>query len=127
MGLFEKKKNDRNDKDVSIDDYVAAKMELDALRKEHGLEKKEKGLSRFISSFFERQDARERVLVNRKKFLLLTLFTGWFGGHRFYSHRYVLGAFYLVFFWTGVPLAMTIIDLMEFIPIPPDEDGNILI
>ncbi|MGN0970101.1 MAG: TM2 domain-containing protein [Evtepia sp.] len=113
--------------DVSIDDYLAADAELKALRKEHGIEEKEGKLSHLISSFFERRDAREKVLLNKKKHLLLAIFTGWFGGHRFHAHQYVLGVLYLVFFWTGVPMAMTIIDLMQIIPIPADENGDILI
>ena len=65
--------------DVSIDDYLAADAELKALRKEHGIEEKEGKLSHLISSFFERRDAREKVLVNKKKHLLLALFLGWCG------------------------------------------------
>lgn len=113
--------------EVTMKEYLDASMELEQLQKEHGIQPEEKRLSRFVSSLFERRDAREKVLVNRKKFLLLAVFTGWMGGHRFYSRRYVLGAFYLLFCWTGVPCAMTIIDLMEYLPVPPDEDGNILI
>ncbi len=115
--------------DVSVDDYLAAKAELDALRKQYGLEpkEKEKGLSRLISSFFAWRENREKVSVSKKKLLWLAVLTGWCGGHRFYSRRYVLGALYLLFFWSGVPTAMTIIDLLEIIPIPPDETGNILV
>lgn len=120
-------KKNRKENEVTMKEYLDAQMELEKLQKEHGIQPKEKGLSRFISSFFERRDAREKVLVNRKKFLLLALFTGWMGGHRFYSRRYILGTFYLLLCWTGVPLAMTIIDLMEYLPVPADEDGNFLI
>lgn len=120
-------KKNRKENDVTMKEYLDASMELEQLQKEHGIQPKEKGISRFISSLFERKDAREKVLVNRKKFLLLALFTGWMGGHRFYSRRYILGTFYLLFCWTGVPTAMTIIDLMEYLPIPADEDGNFLI
>lgn len=90
-------------------------------------EPKEGKLSHAVSSFFERRENREKVLVKRKKLLLLAVLTGWMGGHRFYLHQYKLGVLYLLFCWTGVPAAMTIIDLMEFIPVPPDENGNVLI
>lgn len=120
-------RNNPKENDVSLDDYMAAQMELDALRREHGLAPEEKGLSRMISSFFQRRESRKKVLLSRKKLLLLAVFTGWMGGHRFYARQYKLAVFYLLLFWTGLPAAMTIIDLMEFIPIPPDEDGNILI
>ena len=121
------KHNTSYQQDVSIDDYLAADAELKALRKEHGIEEKEGKISHLISSFFERRDAREKVLVNKKKHLLLALFLGWCGGHRFHAKQYVLGVLYLVFFWTGMPMAMTIIDLMQIIPIPADENGDILI
>lgn len=120
-------KHNPRDNDVSLDDYVAAQMELNALRQERGLAPEEKGLSRMISSFFERRENRQKVLVSRKKLLLLAVFTGWMGGHRFYARQYKLGIFYLLLSWTGLPAAMTIIDLMEFIPVPPDGDGNILV
>ncbi len=113
--------------DVSIEDYMAAKAELDELRRQQGIAPEEGKLSRLISSFFERRDARERVLVSKKKLLWLTGLLGWCGGHRFYTKRYILGTFYLLFCWSGVPLAMTVIDMMEFIPIPADENGNVLV
>ncbi len=123
-----KKKHDKKpSNEVSLNEYLSAQAELDALREEHGLQPEEGKISRFISSLFERGEAREKVCVNRKKLIWLAVLTGWCGGHRFYSKRYILGAFYLVFCWTGVPLTMTIIDLMEIIPIPPDENGNIMI
>jgi len=121
------RKKIRKEDEVSMDDYLAAQTELNALRKEYGIEQKEGKLSHIISSFFERREEREKVLVSRKKLLLLALFTGWMGGHRFYLHQYKLGVLYLLFFWTGVPMAMTIIDLMEFLPVPPDENGNVRI
>lgn len=111
---------------VDIDEYIALQRELDELRRQNGLSK-EGRISHMISSFFERREGREKVLVNRKKLLLLAVFTGWMGGHRFYTKQYKLAVFYLLFFWTGVPMAMTIIDLLEFIPIPVDENGNILV
>ncbi len=115
--------------DVSLDDYLSAQAELDALRKENGIEpdEKEGKISHLISSYFERRDAREKVCVNRKKLLWIALLTGWAGGHRFYTKRYVLGALYLAFCWTGLSIAMTLIDLMEIIPMKPDENGNIMI
>ncbi len=122
-----KNKSTSDEEKFNVKDLIEAQAELDALRKEHGIEPKEGKISRFISSLFERQEARQKVSVSRKKLLWIALLTGWFGGHRFYTKRYVLGAVYLAFFWTGVPLAMTIIDLMEIIPIKPDENGNILV
>ena len=55
------------------------------------------------------------------------MFTGWFGGHRYYEKRYILGVLYTVFFWTGVPLAMAILDAIAVIPLKSDENGMVLL
>ena len=120
-------KTDASNEMVNVEEYVAAQMELNELRRQQGIEPKEGKLSSIISGFFRRRDEREKVLVSRKQLLLLTVFTGWLGGHRFYTKQYVLALMYLLFFWTCVPLAMAIIDLLVYIPIPPDENGNILV
>ncbi len=88
---------------------------------------KTNALVRFIDKIFELKESRELVRVSRKKYIIISLLLGWCGGHRFYSKRYILGVIYALLFWTGLPLAMTLIDLMIAIPIPPDEDGFILI
>jgi len=65
--------------------------------------------------------------VQKKTYLLLLLFTGWIGGHRYYERRWILGILYTALFWTGIPLAMCIIDAMAVIPIKADENGRIKI
>lgn len=111
---------------VNIDEYVALQRELDELKRQNGTSN-EGRISRMISSFFERQDAREKVLVNKKKHLWIAVLLGWCGGHRFHAKQYKLGVLYLLFCWSCIPIAMTIVDLLEIIPIPADENGNILI
>lgn len=113
--------------EVSMKEFLDASMELEKLRKEQGIEVEEKGISHLITRFFDRREKRKKVLVNRKKYLTVMLLTGWCGGHRFLAKQYVLGVLYLLFFWSGFPLAMTLIDLLAVIPIPPDEEGNILV
>lgn len=61
----------------------------------------------------------------KKTYLWLMLFTGVFGGHRWYQGRYILAALSTLFFWTGVPTILMVTDLMEVIPIKPDENGYI--
>lgn len=114
---------------INLDEYVALQRELDELRKEHGIEppKKEGRISRAISNFFDRKENRDKVCVNKKKDLLLCIFLGWAGGHRFYQKQYLLGFLYLALCWSGFSMAMSVIDLLIIIPITPDEDGNILI
>ena len=82
---------------------------------------------RFIDKLFELSSRREPVRVPRKKYLIISLLLGWCGGHRFYTKQYFLGVVYAALFWTGLPMAMTIIDLMIAIPKPQDEEGFILI
>ncbi|HBA49713.1 MAG TPA: TM2 domain-containing protein [Lachnospiraceae bacterium] len=113
--------------EVTMEEYLAAKAELDAVREEYGVRPREGRISRAISEFFNKRDVREQQKVNRKKYLLLALFTGWMGGHRFYARQWAVAALYLVLFWTGFPLAMTIIDLLAAIPREADKDGNICV
>ncbi len=120
-------RHEQPEEKVSFDEYLAAKSELDELRKQNGMEPKEGRISRMVSNFFERRDAREKIPVNRKKFLLLALFTGWMGGHRFYAHHYKVAILYLLLCWTGLSIAMTLIDFVQFIPYPVDENGNIYV
>lgn len=89
--------------------------------------KKSNVLVRFIDALFAFKEKRVPVRLRRKTYLLTALFLGWCGGHRFLSRQYVLGVIYAALFWTGIPVAMTLIDLMIALPIPPDEEGYIMI
>ena len=114
------------EKGIDLDEYVALQRELDELEKEQGL-KQEKGIARLISSYFERKDARDKILVSKKKLLWTALLLGWCGGHRFMLKQRVLGFVYLAFCWTIFPICMTLVDIIEYIPMKPDENGNILV
>lgn len=54
-------------------------------------------------------------MKNKTTAILLTLFTGWLGIHKFYLGRTVAGILYLLFFWTFVPGALSFIDLIILI------------
>ncbi len=125
--MSKQEKMTKEERDRLVTDIAAAQAELNALREQYGIAPEEKGLKRLISNFFSWRETREKHPVKKKTLLWLAVLLGWCGGHRFYSKRYVLGALYLVFFWSGVPIAMTIIDLMEIIPIPADENGYIMV
>ncbi len=120
------KTDKKKDEKVNFDDYLALQKELDETRQKYGVEVKEGKVSRAISNFFDKREARELHSVSRKKYLILALLTGWMGGHRFYARQYPTAIFYLLLFWTGFPFAMTLIDLMIAIPKEADENGNIL-
>lgn len=119
-------KSDRKKGDTDIAEYIALQQELIETREKYGIEEKEGRLSRMISSFFERRENRQKIRILKKKYLLLAVFTGWMGGHRFYARHYPTAVLYLALFWTGFPLAMTIIDLLSAIPMEADEEGMIL-
>lgn len=119
MGIAKKKE------DVSPAEFIAAEQELHDLKEQYGISDNKK--KSVITRFFERASEREEVECNRKTYLLLNLLLGWAGAHRFYSKRYVLGVLYLAFCWTGLSIAMSIIDLLVAIPKPVDNDGMIRI
>ncbi len=103
-----------------------AQAELDALKKEHGLEE-EKGVKKAITNFFDKRENREKVLLNKKKYLILLVLLGWMGAHRFYAKQYGLGLLYLLTCWTGFPVSLVVVDILIVIPMKPDENGNILL
>ncbi|MEM6633576.1 MAG: NINE protein [Bacteroidota bacterium] len=49
---------------------------------------------------------------SRNTLILFTLFTGWIGGHRYHLKQYTLGVLYTLFFWTYIPLVISIVDLI---------------
>lgn len=125
-----KTRKTKDREEVRIQDMIAAEEELSVLKQQYGIEddpNEKKGFFYKLASFFERQSEREKVLVNKKRYIILALLTGWFGGHRFYSKSYKAGLLYLLFFWIGIGIYHTIVDLMIVIPMKPDENGNILI
>lgn len=129
--MFGKRKSAEKKKaepEVTLGEYLAAQEELRELKKQYGMEDKKEGkISRRISAFFERQEGREPVAVKKKTYIWLAVLTGWFGGHRFYCKHYRVGLLYLLFFWLGIGLYHTIIDLMIVIPMQADEKGMVLL
>lgn len=114
---------------VSPEEYFALQQELEETKRQYGIvdePKKEGRISRAISAFFDRRDAREKQLVSKKKYMLLMLL-GVFGAHRFYAKQYPTAILYLATCWCGFSVAMTVIDVLAVIPMQPDENGNILL
>ena len=109
-----------------LEDIAFAQAELNELKKEHGIKEKENGLKKLISWFVDKRAEREKIPVNRKKYLWLCLL-GIFGAHRFYAKQYFLGIVYLLLFWSGVSISMTIIDWMIVVPMKADENGNVFL
>lgn len=107
--------------------FIELEEELAALKKEHGIYEKPKWWMKIGDAIANNMGKRQQIPVVRKKYLLLGLCFGWMGAHRFYSKQYVLGILYALFFWTGIPFAMALIDLMIALPMKADEDGLIII
>lgn len=112
---------------IDINEYIALEEELLATKKKYGMDEPEGKAANFISKFFDHRENRQEHLLDRKKYLLLLVFTGWFGGHRFYAKQYPAAIMYLLLFWTGFPVAMALVDLMIALPKKADGDGKILI
>ena len=107
-------------------EYLELANELEKVKEEYGIVEEPTKLERIVNKVHDIIYAREPRLVNRKKYIWLALLTGWCGGHRFYTHQYKTAILYLVLFWSGFPIAMTIVDLMIALPMKPDENGLIL-
>ena len=121
-----KKKNQRELDQQRMKEYLDLANELEKVKEEYGVVEEPTKLERIVNRIYGIIYAREKRLVNRKKYIWLALLTGWCGGHRFYTHQYKTAVLYLVLFWSGFPIAMTIVDLMIALPMKPDENGMIL-
>ena len=64
--------------------------------------------------------------VNRKKYLWLCALSI-VGANQFYARHYLKGVFYLILSWTGISVALGLMDWMVAIPKTADENGNIMI
>lgn len=112
---------------VDMGEMLSLQEELAATKRAYGIKEEEGRISRWISNYFEKKENREELLLDRKTYLLLAVFTGWIGGHRFFARQYKTAVLYVLFFWTGFPMAMTLIDLLVAIPKQTDKNGKIKI
>lgn len=64
--------------------------------------------------------------VNKIVYIVLALFLGNFGVHRFYAGKNSSGLLHLAFFWTGIPHVIAIISAINTMLFrPADKHGNI--
>lgn len=113
--------------EVELSTMIELEKELDNLMAQKGMEREHGWFIRFVDKMLALKEKFPPRPVDRKKYLQLALLTGWLGGHRFYAGHMLLGALYLLFFWTGIPFAMTVIDLMIALPLTPDDAGAIYV
>lgn len=58
---------------------------------------------------------------NRGLAIILAFFFGWAGAHRFYIGKPVSGLVYLLFFWTGIPALLGVIEAIIFCAVSDEE------
>jgi len=57
----------------------------------------------------------------RTKAILLALFLGGFGTHKFYQNKVRLGLLYLVFFWTLIPAFVALIEFIYYLTLTDEK------
>ncbi len=112
--------------DTSVHDIAKVDFALQDAMEEAGMEAKTYGIWGFFWRITRSLREREKHAVRKKTYIWLVVLTGWLGGHRFYARRFYLGGLYLIFFWTLIPVMMSMLDLMEVIPMKADENGIIM-
>lgn len=60
-------------------------------------------------------------MKNRLLTIVLAVFLGGLGIHRFYLGNYLMGVFYLIFAWTGIPTCIAWIEALYFLVIGETE------
>lgn len=68
-----------------------------------------------------------KKVVNKIVYVLLALFLGGIGAHKFYAGKIGAGVCYLLFFWTGIPAFIALIELIVALCTKSDSNGNILV
>ena len=65
------------------------------------------------------------MTISKGIYIALCLFLGGIGIHKFYAGKWFQGLLYLGFCWTGVPVILSLIDLLVAIFKRPDSYGQI--
>ena len=63
--------------------------------------------------------------ISKGIYIMLCLFLGAVGVHKFYAGKWVQGLLYLTFCWTGIPVFIAFLDLLIAIFKTPDSQGEI--
>lgn len=65
--------------------------------------------------------------VNKVIYILLAVFLGSFGIHKFYAKKNLQGILFILFSWTAIPQILAIISAILAVFNPSDENGNIVV
>ena len=63
--------------------------------------------------------------VSKGLYLVLAIFLGGLGIHKFYSGKWVQGLLYIAFCWTYIPAVLSIVDIIIAMFKSSDEYGRI--
>lgn len=66
-------------------------------------------------------------VVNKVVYVLLALFLGGIGAHKFYAGKTGMGFLYLIFCWTLIPAFLAFIEAIIAALKPSDANGNIVL
>lgn len=65
--------------------------------------------------------------VNKVAYCIIALLVGGFGIHCFYANRIGQGMCMLLFFWTGIPAIIALVQLIKALCTPADANGMIYV
>ena len=65
------------------------------------------------------------MTVSKGTYIMLCLFLGGLGLHKFYAGKWVQGLLYVAFSWTWIPVGIALIDLLGAMFKTPDQYGQI--
>lgn len=121
-----KRESGKKQQDSTVHQIARLDFAMQDAMEEAGMEAKTYGIWGPIWRLLQKREERQRHPVSKKTYIKILILTGWCGGHRFYAKRYYLGALYLVFFWTLIPVMMSFLDFMEVFPMKADEHGILM-
>ena len=65
--------------------------------------------------------------VSKGLYIMLCLFLGGVGIHKFYAGKWIAGLLYLALCWTGIPVVFALFDLLVAMFNRADERGEIYV
>ena len=65
--------------------------------------------------------------VSKGIYIALCLFLGGLGIHKFYAGKWIAGLLYLALCWTGIPIVLSVFDLLVAMFNRADEYGEIYV
>ena len=65
------------------------------------------------------------MFVHKGLYLVICLFLGGAGIHKFYAGKWFMGLLYLAFCWTGIPVVLALFDLLGAMFKRTNEHGEI--